>query len=368
MTNTQTSALTPPGKAIGRRVHIDFLRIIAILLVLFNHSGQDGFFLFAITENPILQWIYAFLSIACKVAVPIFFMISGALLLGKEESIADVYKKRVLKFAVILLVASLGNGAYKIFRYGETISLERFWQILYSDNMITALWYLYSHLALLTMLPLLRRMVKALRDKEYLYLAVMFMIVGGIRPIFEYLALRNEYTINWHLKGALFTATNIVYSLMGYYFERVMAQKHLTKKNACLGVLFSALSISLLVFLTLHRGRAMGVLSESQSQFFHDSNLIAIPAFTVYFSAKLFFEKVRIPKKVGKFISAVGGTVFGVFLLEAVLRQETWFVFKLLRPYIKTMPACFVYLLCCFAMGSLGVYLLKKIPGVKKFL
>ena len=31
-----------------RKVHLDFLRIISILLVIFNHTGNNGFWLFSL--------------------------------------------------------------------------------------------------------------------------------------------------------------------------------------------------------------------------------------------------------------------------------------------------------------------------------
>ena len=65
-----------------RKLHIEALRIVAALFVLFNHTGEEGFFLFAAwpSTSP-LCWAYLSLSILCKAAVPLFFMASGALLL-----------------------------------------------------------------------------------------------------------------------------------------------------------------------------------------------------------------------------------------------------------------------------------------------
>ncbi len=35
----------------GRRVYIDFLKVIAIYLVLFNHTGVSGFVLFTVRQG-----------------------------------------------------------------------------------------------------------------------------------------------------------------------------------------------------------------------------------------------------------------------------------------------------------------------------
>ena len=147
-------------------VHIEFLRILAIFLVLFNHTGTNGFFLFADELDSPFFPFYIFLSIADKIAVPIFFMIAGALLLGKEESIRDVYTKRVFRYIVILVVVSFLYWLWQ-FHYNISVAALRvFWKKLYSHHMSTQLWYLYSYIGLLIMLPLLRRLAGVLKKND----------------------------------------------------------------------------------------------------------------------------------------------------------------------------------------------------------
>ena len=67
-----------------RKIYLDFLRIIAIFMVLFNHTGTSGFVLFTVTQRSALYPFYLFNAILIKIAVPLFFMISGVLLLGKN--------------------------------------------------------------------------------------------------------------------------------------------------------------------------------------------------------------------------------------------------------------------------------------------
>ena len=67
----------------NKKIFLEFLRIISIILVLFNHTGRQGFFLYMGYQGTSYYWIYMFISLACKVAVPTFWMISGALLIDK---------------------------------------------------------------------------------------------------------------------------------------------------------------------------------------------------------------------------------------------------------------------------------------------
>lgn len=90
-----------------RLLHPDILRILAIYLVAFNHTGDRGYMLFANSAGSALYFPYMAFSVLCKIAVPIFFMISGALLLPKEESFKQLFQKRVLRMAVVLILNSV---------------------------------------------------------------------------------------------------------------------------------------------------------------------------------------------------------------------------------------------------------------------
>ena len=72
-------------------LHIELIRIIAAYFVIFDHTGKRGFFVFSVYERGSLQyWVYMILSIFCKILVPLFFMIAGALLLKKVIELKEI--------------------------------------------------------------------------------------------------------------------------------------------------------------------------------------------------------------------------------------------------------------------------------------
>lgn len=84
-----------------RRVYIDFMRICAVFLVMFNHL--PGYNLFQISEGY-KTWIYTFLTMFTRINVPIFFMITGSLLLGRDEGIGEIFRKRISKMIMVLFL------------------------------------------------------------------------------------------------------------------------------------------------------------------------------------------------------------------------------------------------------------------------
>ena len=53
-------------------IHIELIRIIAIILVMFNHTNTKGFTHFSVAQESIFYPFYLFFSIADKIAVPLF--------------------------------------------------------------------------------------------------------------------------------------------------------------------------------------------------------------------------------------------------------------------------------------------------------
>jgi len=348
-------------------VHLEAFRILAIYCVMFNHTGENGFFLFSVAQESPFYGLYLFISIACKFAVPLFYMVSGALLLKKEESIGVVYKKRFLRMLIILLVTSVFYAVYDAVATETPFELIGFLKTIYRSRQSMALWYLYSYLALMMMLPLLRKLAKGLVLNEYIYWALMSILFVGIIPILQYRLIQDEVTINSNLKGALFTSTAIVYFMMGHFFEHVLPEKYYTVKNAVIGLISSVICIAICCCMTDYRVEITGECSEGVSQVFHNS-LIAVPTYTIYFSGKLFFMKRQVSQKIQNLICLVGSTTFGIYLLERVLRTETQIIFTTLKPTIGTLPACIIWIAAAFLLGFFVTLILKKIPIIGKYI
>lgn len=348
-------------------LHIEFLRVICCYCVLFNHTGNSGFFLFSITKESHLYWFYMFISIACKVAVPAFFMISGALLLGKDESIKEIYRKRVLKYVIILIAVYVMYQVYNWKYYDAEFDLANCFKTIYSGTASGSLWYLYSYIGVLMMLPFLRKMVRLMESKDYLYLAAGHICTVGVIPMAQYYLSKGTLSLSGDLSVILFTASNIFFVIMGYFFEKVLKDKYFNWRTAFALIVLSILCITLSCLMTQFKADLTGELSETKSQTFY-SALIAIPTFTLYYLSKMVFMKAKINAWVLKWIQFVGSATFGVYLLGSMLLQRMEFVFYALAPVIRTMPACLIYVFACLAVGVAIVAILKKIPIIRNYI
>ena len=117
------------GAAAGqkKKIYIEVIRLMAIMMVLYGHTSVNGLMYFNLGKmnrsSQIAIWIYPVIAGSVK----LFFMISGALLLRKQESINTVLKKRFLRFFIVTAVAVL---IYYV-REGVDISAVGYFNVLY---------------------------------------------------------------------------------------------------------------------------------------------------------------------------------------------------------------------------------------------
>ena len=211
-----------------RVVYYDVLRIIAIFLVIFNHT--HGYMLYS-TSSGIKTWGYMFLTMVTRVNVPLFFMISGALLFRKQnEEIGTILKDRVLRFLVIILFA---NTMVYLAHNGGLASVYGLVNGTLSGTIEGSYWYLYAYLGMLLMLPYLRKAVVNLSEKDFIYFLVLHFLFASVIPIVNYF-LQGAYNItivlNGHIKLPYMLEKAFFFPIMGYYLDTVdlkrMKKKH----------------------------------------------------------------------------------------------------------------------------------------------
>ena len=72
-----------------RVVYLDLIRIVAVYLVIFTHTGDLGSKLYEFGDYDFTRnIIYIMTDVIRRINVPLFLMVSGAVLLGREGEYA----------------------------------------------------------------------------------------------------------------------------------------------------------------------------------------------------------------------------------------------------------------------------------------
>lgn len=206
----------------SRKCFLDLLRIVACFFVIVNHTNSRVF----LDSTPkSLIWFasvtYFFVS---KIAVPIFFMISGYLLLGKMDSWQKAFS-RILRIAIVLVGCSF---VYAVFRACYIERDPSFAGIMkdalnfYRKSPSNALWYLYTYMGILLMLPLLQKLALAMTRKDYHVFFVISCLFFSVLPILSHYFPRIKIYNRFQLP---LYETYICMLLLGQYFARFEIKK-----------------------------------------------------------------------------------------------------------------------------------------------
>ena len=189
---------------------VDFARFVGAFLVVMAHIQGWG-------EGPLwAQTVYYTIS---RVGVPIFFLISGYLLLSKQEDLGVFLKKRTWRIAIPFLVWSILYDIQNAKPFMESgITFDAFIGIfvrILRGPREGHLWFFYSLIGLYLLTPILRVFVSKAKPSEMAYYIALWFLIVPVLYILEGLTpLKNGFEI-YHTGGY------VGYFLLGYVLGRL---------------------------------------------------------------------------------------------------------------------------------------------------
>lgn len=348
-----------------RKTYLDWLRVVAIVLVIYNHlpahalSRETGLFGFV------------FPAVLVKIGVPLFLMISGSLLLGRDEQTKVLLGTRVLRMVVIIPVAYI--GLYLVRSLHETVlhgaafefSLKDCIYGLFSRNLVTKdsgpYWYLYAYLGYLLMLPFLRGAAKLMRRSHFILLIAIHAGIYTVLPLIN--AVLNccgldSIRITESFSVPLAVEQIFFYPLAGYWLDRSSTVDSMCHKKR-FAILFAALAgavTSALLYGKLGEKAALELTEWSS-------------AITLFLFVKwMFFGKQAEVTKLSVRICGLSGLVFGIYLLDPYLKLVLFGAYYTVGSRLPEPVCSLLWIPISISVGGFITWILKKIPGVKRFL
>lgn len=336
-------------------IHLEVIRIIALFGIVYNHIG---YVLFEGFENPFKIAASIVFSVLCKVGVPLFFMVSGALLLGREESWTEVYKKRVLRIAQVIVWFTVIRFLYECYitkvRSFSAVSLVKG---ILTGTIIHPYWFLYAYLSILLILPILRLVVKNLDKQGKKYLLGLIVVFYMVIPL-KALVINQEWQIS------LLLDEKICYLFLGYFIERELEEKRFTLKNKIIAVAGAFMAIVISFWMVVKPYLQGGGFATEYIPML--SMPLACAIFYLIKGASFGSEKGN--EKVKNWIAQLGSCVFGVYLIEDYLRAILVFVYGKYGLYLDNLKSCIFATAVVVVAGMPIVYVLKRLPILKKLL
>lgn len=332
---------------------ISILRIAATAAVVFSHACST------ITENPEVATLAPqkfatldYLLNICKWHVPMFFMLTGMLLLNKKELTPSTMIKKYSK-RMLLALCVFGIPFALLIQFFETrkLSIQMLGKAILmtlNNESFSHLWYLFTMIGVYLVLPILKLIVdKASKELLRYYLIILFAL-NFVVPFLKTLGFSLAFTMP-------LGSYVIFYILLGFYLSRISfeGKRQLTVLGGC-GIVTAFLIA--LAFLILN-GSATVAMS-------YQSPVNVLATVSVYL-----FVTGCVSGECGEGLWKLDRLCFGVYLIHPLFIQ---FVYKFLKitpvSFGTWLPMIFVFGAAFIVVGFLASWVMSLIKPLKKYI
>ena len=344
-------------------IPVDLIRTVAIIGVIVLHATRDATSFQPAAPFEIWRWwfvdVYQSLS---RVGVPLFVMLTGALLLQpfKEgESLRVFFRKRWVRIGLPFLFWGAVYFAWDFFVQKEAFTSSFILQGVLSGPYFH-FWYLYMLVGLYLLTPILRVLVAhAERRVLGLFLAVWFL--GILLPFF---ALFSSYSLDSNVLTIPFW---IGYYLLGIYLLDVRVRRSVLGVSLFVGFLLTVIGTYAIA------ATIGGPITYFFQGYFSPTMILA----TVMLF--LLLNRVQVPSgqglvghpRLGRLLSLISENTLAIYLFHVMVIESLqlgFFGFTLssntLNSIVEVPLISVITLFIC-----LGVIVpLKKIPVVKRLI
>lgn len=158
---------------------MDLIRVIAMILVIIVHTKGNFF------SEDVHSAVYAFLKVAGTIGVPLFVMLTGYLMFGRNYNDNSYLQKYLSRNLLPLVIAyEVWNIVWNLLRYTHVAENPQKWSAiikagLFMGDTMSALWYLPMTIALYLGMPLLAIAYHNISSITYQKVLLAALVLSG---------------------------------------------------------------------------------------------------------------------------------------------------------------------------------------------
>lgn len=329
---------------------LDNARLIAIFIVILLHVSVGVPY---VVEGGSLLWYYTTATdVLVRCCVPLFVMISGALLLepSKKESVSDFYRKRFSRIFIPILFWSVFYIIWGYFRENVQTPFTASYVIekLASGKPYYHLWFMYMLLGLYAFTPVFRAVVAYLTTKELVFFIMLAFGIETIQAMYEALYVgESNLFLTWFLTYTPFYFTG--------YLVRHCAP---TVSTAKLGLITLAIAIASPVLAT----SVAEHLPRYVAYFYKNLNIMNI---LLAVSFMFLLSRMDKPLLGAKLTGEIAKLTFGIYLVHMIPlaylhdQKDFWGMFS---PYLYSP----LFSVTTLVITALIVWPMTRIPYLRR--
>lgn len=359
-----------PLNSAPRHVWADVIRIIAISCVVFIHSGNIELWQ---GEISAIKWyIFTALDVAAHIGVPLFIMLSGALLLVKNESAYDFFRKKfkriIVPFMFWIIIFVLFKQYYDSY-YNEDFYHQDFESVkkivisIYTGKLYYHLWFMNVLVGIYLFVPFIRKFVQNAVFHDFKYYFVLWLIFASIIPAVNSL-FNSELNIslyNYTWQYFPFFTGFLGYFLLGY----IITNYNFNRYQLIIGVVVFIVGLIIAVVIP-NTYMELEVVDLSPSVI-----MMSVPAFIfIRNMASKYASSLSITAQ--KIIEKLSKATFGVYFIHVIflrfLQEGVFFGLRSHDMIYNPSVAIPLTFISALILSYTTILLLMKIPVLNKLI
>ena len=326
-----------------REYSFDVLRVIAMIMVIIIHVSNvyTRSFNFIDSNSYLVSLIYNTIS---RVSVPIFFMISGALLLDRKFEF-NKYKKRILKIILLIIVWDI---IYLIWEYLFLgVTYNKLYKLLI-EAYRAHLWFLYIIVVMYIVQPIIKKILDNINKTLKISLLILWLLLSTISMYNSTIA--NVFTI----------FSNMGFFILGKYMYKYLIKLDINKNKKYIIIMLFILILSYSISIYLNYTASLKFNMFYNLFFAYRTPFIIIATFIIFKLVYLLTHE----KNPNTTIILLSNLSLGVYLIHGVFLDITtkYIDYKNVIPIIG-IPSFTLFILIC---SIITVYIIKKIKIINK--
>lgn len=364
-------------------VWIDYLRIIACLMMVLAHSCDPFVGQFGANDTEFLTGTW--FGSCLRSAVPLFVMVSGVLLLPVKIEMGAFYRRRLSRVVFPLIVWSVITPiVYTIYMnnvgtinplqdassYTWSSAVDKIVYFPISFNYdTTPLWYLYMLVGLYLFMPIISPWLKESSAKTIR----VFLYIWGFTLFIPYISILSSFVAqsdfafgtmglfgvcDWNPYGMFYYFSGFLgYIVLAYYLREYPLKWSVSKSvMICVPLFIVGAIITAVGFLQI-QSYFPGQYPMLEKIWFFNSFNVALMTFAVF----VLIQKIN--WRPSAFVATVANLTFGIYLTHFFVVQVAYdFIYSLAIPaYAQVLAIA----LSAFIASGVVVYVIQKLPKSK---
>ena len=319
-----------------RDIRLDILRVISITMIVLMHAPRPG-------SAP--GFVLSGLSYLTAPGLVLFFMISGALLLGNTLPTKDFLKRRLSKVVFPTLFWTFFYLAYTTVSSHGFDTKEMLINVLsipFSAQGHGVLWFMYTLVGLYLLTPILSKWLKKASKQDVEF----YLLLWTITLVYPYLKLMLK--INESESGILYYFTGYAgYFLLGYYLYHYYRFK--------VWHIVAAIAVYVIIPAVLYGGHF-------EFDFYSMLWYLSLPVASM---ASVWFVLInKLPKFQNMALAKASKLSFGIYFVHVfILREVLWHVDMICE--LSGITQILVLSFSTLAISYFVSWLISKLPFSK---